>query len=130
MNELFKAAITPAVRALLLVAAGWLVNHGIWSEGLAGKIVEAAAAAFAVWAWAMWEKYKDKLLLHTAAATAKPVSVAEVKEMVKQGMAPPASVPEERVPYLKGQKPIAYSTDEPAVELPHPADKIEQKDLP
>ena len=127
MPEMFKAAITPAVRALLLVGAGWLVSHGVWSESLSGKIVEAVAAALVMWLWAMWEKYKDRLLLNTAAATSKPVSVAEVKEMVKQGVSPPASVPEDRVPYLKGQKPAQYSTDEPKDSLP-PLDEVTSRD--
>ncbi len=104
MNPMFQAAITPLIRALLLVATGWLVSQGIWSESFAGKLLEAAAPALALYVWAMWEKYKSRILLNTALAMPAGTTVQEVKQQVKSGDAPPASVPEDHPPILPSER--------------------------
>lgn len=66
MNPMLEAALTAIVRALLVGMAGWLVKHGVWTEGDATGYVAAGALAIVTLGWSIYQKYKDRLTLNTA----------------------------------------------------------------
>ena len=111
MPILLQTALTSIVSAGLWIGANWLIQHKIWSESEAKVYVSAAAVALVVGAWDYFQKHKSAVRVNTALALPSGSTVQDVKAEIKAGNAPPASVPEDRAPYLKGAKPERYSTD-------------------
>jgi hypothetical protein len=108
MNPVVYSMLFSLVRYGVMFGAGWLVNHGVWAHADADKYVTeitigilAALAALASMAWA---KIKQKRLLNAAIALPKGSTVEQARRVVKEGMAPPASLPENAIPFLAPPK--------------------------
>lgn len=85
MNPLVSQALGAIFRWLLAMAAGYLVNRGVWTHDDADRYVAAAALALAALVWSLWQKYKSRL--HFLTALEMPAGTSEVKlaERVKLG---------------------------------------------
>lgn len=58
MNPLIQAALGSVLRWGLTIAAGWLVNAGVWSSGEATTYVAGAVLGLLALGWSLWEKYR------------------------------------------------------------------------
>ena len=66
MNPILSEAIGSVLRWALALAAGFLVQRGIWSEADAGIYVAAGAIGLISIGWSMWQKWAMRLKLLTA----------------------------------------------------------------
>ncbi len=66
MNPIASAAITSVLRWALAIGAGYLVNHGIWTQADATTYVAAAALGLVALGLSLWDKYKTRIKLLTA----------------------------------------------------------------
>lgn len=61
MNPMFQAAAGSILRWAFAIAAGYLVNHGIWAKSDADLYVGAASLATLSLIWGLWNKYRGRL---------------------------------------------------------------------
>ena len=87
MNPLLREAIESVVRSFLKIGAGYLVEHGIWTQASATTYVEAAALALVGFGWSYWATYASRLKLMVAAAFAG-LSENQIKEHIAASVAP------------------------------------------
>lgn len=92
MNPLLMEALGSIVRWLLAGAAGWLVQHGIWTSAQSQTYVMAAALAVLSLGWSLWQKYKSRVHFLTALQAPAGTSEDAVKTKVAQGLGVPLSV--------------------------------------
>lgn len=90
MNPMVSAALGSIIRALLFVAAGWLVRHGVWTQADATTYVEAATLALIGLGWSLWQKYKGRLRFLAALEATPGTTEEQVHERVAAGVAPSA----------------------------------------
>lgn len=99
MNPLFEKIVGSLVRHFMSGLAIWLIaNIGI-SEASAMEITMALGTAIIAAAWGAWEKYRTRQKLVTALASTEPMSEKQVERLVKNGVAPPATVRKDAIPY-------------------------------
>jgi len=63
MNPMLQEAIGSILRWLLAIAAGYLVERGVWSDAVADKYVDAATLGILSLLWSLWQKYKSRLTM-------------------------------------------------------------------
>lgn len=66
MNPMMQAAIGAFLRWAFTFAAGWFVQHGIWTGSEAEKYVAGAAMGVLTLAWGLWNKYRGRIKFLTA----------------------------------------------------------------
>lgn len=66
MNPILSAALGSILRWALAFGAGWLVQHGIWTQADASTYVAAAAMGLLAFGLSLWNKYKGRVTLLTA----------------------------------------------------------------
>lgn len=66
MHPLLQAALGSILRSILMIGAGWLVEHNVWTAGNADLYVTAAAMALVGYLWSLWNHYKSHIKLLTA----------------------------------------------------------------
>ena len=86
MNPLFQAAIGAILRWFFALGAGYLVEHGIWSQSEASTYVTAAALAAVSLGWSLWAKYHSRIKFLTALEAPAGSSEADVKATIDSGM--------------------------------------------
>ena len=79
MNPMAVEALASIVRWVLTFGAGWLVQHGIWTQANAMTYVSAAAIALITLGWSLWQKYKSRLTLLMALSSSRATSEADVR---------------------------------------------------
>jgi len=109
--EWFSMAMAPLFKTLLMVGFGWAVAHGVFTTEQSKDLATVLVPALVVGVWGFMHRKHERELFNTAAATPVKMTRNEAKMIVKQGKGAPASVPQNRVPYLPGSKPPKYSTD-------------------
>ena len=112
MPAWFPIVVGPLVQWVASLAIYYLVRKNVYSPTVGDQIIAMAVASLPSALWQGFLLLRARILLLTATAM-HPTTVDEVKQKVKDGAAPPAIVPNDRVPYLKGEKPERYSTDPP-----------------
>lgn len=85
MNPLLAQALGAIFRLLLAGVAGFLVQHGIWTQADATQYVAAAALALVALAWSLWQKYKSRIHFLTALEMPAGTTETKVVERVKIG---------------------------------------------
>jgi hypothetical protein len=85
MNPLLSEAIGSILRWLLAGAAGWLVQHGIWTQAQSQTYIMAAALAVLSLGWSLWQKYKSRVHFLTALEVPAGTSEDAVKFRVADG---------------------------------------------
>jgi len=85
MNPLLMEALGSIVRWLLAGAAGWLVQHGIWTQAQSQTYVMAAALAVLSIGWSLWQKYKSRLRFLTALESPAGTPESVIKTKVSTG---------------------------------------------
>ena len=90
---LFLEAIGSIFRFLLAFLAGYLVRHGVWTQGAADAYVSAAATALAMAAislgWSLWQKYTKNVEVATALSLPAGSSQAQLDTKMKSNSALP-----------------------------------------
>lgn len=86
MNPLLASALGSIVRAMLIFCAGWLVNHGIWTQADAETYAAAASLAIVSVGWSIFQKYKSRVSFLTALQAPQNTSEATVKRWVDSGL--------------------------------------------
>lgn len=85
MNPLLQAALASIVRAALMMGAGWLVQHGVWTNANAETYVTAAAMALVAYAWSIWTHYRSRVRLLTALQLPEGATEAHVHQRIAEG---------------------------------------------
>lgn len=104
MNPLLQAALGSLLRWLFAIAAGFFVEHGIWTQGEASSYVAGAALAVLSLLWSLWAKYHSRIKFLTALEVPAGSSEADVKATIAAGQGasvlPPLSVPTSKLPLI------------------------------
>lgn len=85
MNPLLVEALGSIVRWLLAGAAGWLVQHGVWSAAQSQTYVMAAGLALLSLGWSLWQKYRSRLHFLTALESPAGTTESAVTDKIKNG---------------------------------------------
>lgn len=102
MNPLTSEALASIIRWLLTFAAGWLVQHGIWTQAKAETYVASAALGLIALGWGLWQKYSSRLTLVTALSMSHASSEDDVKGRIASGVGVPSvSTPADVTPTSK-----------------------------
>jgi hypothetical protein len=92
MNPLLLEALGSIMRWLLAGAAGWLVQHGIWTQAQSQTYVMAAALAVLSLGWSLWQKYKSRIHFLTALELPAGSDEGAVKAKIANGTGAPLVV--------------------------------------
>ena len=99
MNPMMQEAIGSILRWVLAIGAGYLVQHGIWTQGDASSYVAAAAMGLVALGWSMWQKYGARVKLLTALTMPSGTTENEVVAKVNLGVpVPSVTTPPNTVP--------------------------------
>lgn len=99
MNPLLREALESIVRSILKIGAGYLVAHGVWSQGDATSYVSAAALALVGFGWSYWSTYTSRLKLVTALTMPAGTTEAAVQNHIAAGApVPSVTTPTAAVP--------------------------------
>ncbi len=90
MNPLFQQAIGSLLRYGLIGLSAYLVKHGIWSDSLAERFVEAAVPALVAIAWSFYQKYRARVEKLTALMLPPGSTENDLKAHIKSGEPTPA----------------------------------------
>lgn len=93
MNPLIQSALGSILRYLLMIAATYLVKHGIWTASAAEGYVEAAAVALLALGWSWWKIHRNQIKLLTALSLPQGSTENDVKAAVASGAAPSVLTP-------------------------------------
>lgn len=99
-NPMLQAALGAIFRYLLAGLFAVMVAKGVWTEAEAAVYLTGAVGFLITVSWAVWVKYRDRLKFLTGMASGAGVTENEVKEMVKEKKAPPATLQPDVAPYL------------------------------
>lgn len=100
MDPRYAMAAQAIARWALTLAAGYLVQRGIWTNEIATEFVGGASIAVVTIAWSLWEHSRSRAKLLTAIASSTVMNEHEVEAMVKNGLAPAANTPKDALPRL------------------------------
>jgi len=91
-----------------MIAATYLVNHGIWTASAAEGYVEAAAMALLALGWSWWKIHSNQIKILTA-LTMKPGSTqSDLNKQVSAGATPSVLTPTTAAPIVL-PKPLKHS---------------------
>jgi hypothetical protein len=99
VNPLLQSALGAILRWLFALGAGYLVEHGIWTQSEASTYVAGAALAALSLGWSLWAKYHNRIKFLTALEAPAGSSEADVKATIAAGLGasvtetPPVSPP-------------------------------------
>jgi hypothetical protein len=85
MNPLLQAAVASILRSALLVGAGWLVEHGVWTSANADIYVTAAAMAAVSFGWSIWTHYRARIKFLTALESPVGATEAHIDARISEG---------------------------------------------
>lgn len=100
MYSLIVEVFTGLLRHLLTGAATWLITNGIANKEQVDQLIAGLALALVSAGLLIWKKYKDRVLVTTAAASPAGTPVAVIKTDIKAGIAASARTPDDRSPQL------------------------------
>jgi hypothetical protein len=86
MNPLFQAALASILRAALMLGAGWLVEHNVWTSGNADLYVTAAAMFLVSYGWSLWTAYRSRIKFLTALEAPAGATEAHVDAKINSGL--------------------------------------------
>ena len=89
MPVLLQQALGSIIRWALTFVAGYLVEHGIWTQADAQTYVAAAALAATALLWSLWQKYKSRIHFTTALEMPAGATEQQVHAKVAAGMGAP-----------------------------------------
>lgn len=117
-----QALLVATVQSLLVKLATWMVAHSIWTPAQSEVFASSAVAtAIVLWAWNWVQEHRKRQQVNTALALPPGSTRDDVKAEIEKGNAPPASVPADRAPYLKGgDKTGRYTPEDPPKDPPTP----------
>lgn len=92
MNPLLSEAIGSILRWALSIAAGLLVQQGIWSQAQAQTYVLAASMGALSLGWSLWAKYRARIKFLTALEAPAGATESSVTDKVANGMGAPLAV--------------------------------------
>lgn len=103
VNPFFQQVIGSLVRAVLMGASVWAVQHGIFTDNEAGKIIEAATMAIVGLLWSVSQKFTDRQKLNVALTTPAALSEQELEELILRarqwgGKLPSVTTPKDVTP--------------------------------
>ncbi len=105
MNPLLAAALGSIIRWALTFAAGFFVEHGIWTSTEATTYVAGAVMAVLTLMWMLWVRYRDRLKFLTALTMSPGATENEVKAHIASGGATPSiSTPKDTIPVMQEKK--------------------------
>ena len=90
MSPLVQEALASVLRWGLALAAGWLVQHGIWTQAAATMYVAAAALALVSLGWSVWQKYVARSKLMTALIMPAGRTENDVARKIASGIGVPS----------------------------------------
>lgn len=89
----FLAVVGLIVRGLLMIAAGWLMDHKILPEGTGGPWVDAGVLVVVGYLWSYVEKWQAKqkqdVLIATAIQAPPGATISDVHDTVDAGEGAP-----------------------------------------
>ena len=104
MNPMLQAALGSILRYLLMIAATYLVKHGIWTASAAEGYVEAAVVALLALGWSWWKIHGNRIKLLTALALPPGATENDLNTHIAGGGAVPSILtPPDTVPVPKPQ---------------------------
>jgi hypothetical protein len=83
MNPLFVTMLGSALRMLMLIWFGSLIERGVWTADQVGALALGIAGALATAVWALWNHYKTRLKFVVALESPLGTTEAEVVAKVK-----------------------------------------------
>ncbi len=86
MNPLLQAALGSILRWMLSIGAGYLVEHGIWSQSEASTYVAGAALAALSLGWSLWAKYHSRIKFLTALEAPAGSTESDVTATIAAGL--------------------------------------------
>lgn len=99
MNPLLTEALASIIRSILKIGAGYLVAHGVWSQGDATIYVMAAALGLVGLGWSYWTTYAQRQKLLVALTVRPGTTEQEITQRVATGVGiPPVTTPVNVVP--------------------------------
>ncbi len=117
-----QALIVSIVQSLLTNGGSWLVDHKLTTPDMVSPFVlNTMATALVLYGWNWVQEHRKRQQVNTALALPKGSTRDDIQTAIKDGTAPPASVPADRAPYLKGEdKTGRYTPEDP----PKPPDGL------
>lgn len=114
MNPVWIDIISGMLRWLLGGAIAYLIGKGAITTEQSNFIISALATGFIfVGVSVVQSIIRKRKKLVTALATPNAISEKQVEQMIKEGQAPPVSVPKTRAPHLEGTpNPMVEVTEE------------------
>jgi hypothetical protein len=85
MSPLLQAALASILRAVLMLGAGWLVEHNVWTNGNADLYVTAAAMAIVSYGWALWTHYRARIKFLTALESPPGTTEKHIDTKISEG---------------------------------------------
>ena len=108
MNPMLLEFLKSVLVRLLGYAGVWLVTQGVINQQQADAYILELAGGLALAGgtllYGMYSRYVKRQEVLTAAASPRQVSEAEVKQLVKEGLAPSVTTPKDVVPTLTPPK--------------------------
>lgn len=101
MYALLLDVLTGLLRHVLTGAATWLITNGIATKGQVDQLIAGLALALLSAGLLIYKKYKDRVLVNTAAASDAGTPVAEIKQDIKNGLGASALTPPSEPPTRK-----------------------------
>lgn len=98
MNPILQAAVGSVLRWALSLAAGFLVERGVWSQAEASTYVAAAVLGALSLGWSLWSKYHGRIRLLTTLSEAGLSEDAIKAHIAAGGATPSVSTPSTDVP--------------------------------
>lgn len=116
MNPMLLDALGSIVRWVLAFGAGWLVQHGIWTQANATIYVTAFAAALIALGWSLWQKYRSRVKLLAVLNLVRGLSEQRVENRLqaKTIAVPPVSTPKNVIPTMAPSISPVSPPDKPA----------------
>lgn len=106
MNPAVAGILGAVVRSLLMLLSGYLVSRGLLTQDEATKYIPeltGVVLGLMVSSWGVWVQYIKAKLTNTALALPAGATLNDAKQVVKDGLAPPATVQANHAPFLQGQ---------------------------
>lgn len=84
----FNLIVGVILRSVIMMAAGWLVAHGLLPQGNLEEWVAAVVLVVLGVLWSLYQKYVAQRLLTTALNLPPGATVPEVKAIIADGKGP------------------------------------------
>lgn len=98
MNPMLQSFLASLLRYALMLLVPWFVKHGIFTQGVAERYVEAATVGLLALGWSWWKIHRNQIKLLTALSLPQGSTENDVKAAVASGAAPSVLTPTNVVP--------------------------------